>query len=121
MRRGLSDLAAEGVIRLFKPATGEPGSWAYRRIATRRTHRADEQEYGAAGSSRPRRSKWHAGFAGNAVFLKRLMDAHQSQSATDQDGDLVLLMRSPWEFDRLVKEWPEVEFAAVRERTSASS
>ena len=123
MRRGLSDLAEEGVIRLFKPTTG--GAWIVGVIGELQldvlTARM-KQEYGATVEfeaapfevARWLRSK-------NATLLKRLMDAHQSQSATDQDGDHVLLMRNPWEFDRLVRDWPDVEFAAVRERNSASA
>ena len=122
MRRGLSDLAEEGVIRLFKPTTG--GAWIVGVIGELQldvlTARM-KQEYGAAVEFEPAPfevARWLR--SGNAALLQRLMDAHQSQSATDQDGDHVLLMRNPWEFDRLVKDWPDVEFAAVRERSSAS-
>jgi peptide chain release factor 3 len=123
MRRGLSDLAEEGVIRLFKPATG--GAWIVGVIGELQldvlTARM-KQEYGAAvefEASPFEVARWVR--SSNPVLLKRLVDAHQSQSATDQDGDQVLLMRNPWEFDRLVKDWPDVEFAAVRERNALSS
>ena len=119
MRRGLSDLAEEGIIRLFKPATG--GAWIVGVIGELQldvlTTRM-EQEYGAAVEFEAAPfevARWvHSGDAG---VLKRLTDAHQAQSATDQDGATVLLMRNAWEFDRLVREWPAVEFAAVRERS----
>ena len=119
MRRGLSDLAEEGIIRLFKPATG--GSWIVGVIGELQldvlTTRM-EQEYGAAVEFEAAPfevARWvHSGDAG---LLKRLIDMHQAQSATDQDGAPVLLMRNAWEFDRLVREWPAVEFAAVRERS----
>jgi peptide chain release factor 3 len=45
------------------------------------------------------------------------MEANQSKAATDQDDAPLLLMRNAWEFDRMVEEWPDVEFAAVRERS----
>lgn len=119
MRRGLSDLAEEGIIRLFKPATG--GAWIVGVIGELQldvlTTRM-EQEYGAAVEFEAAPfevARWvHSGDAG---LLKRLIDMHQAQSATDQDGAPVLLMRNAWEFDRLVREWPAVEFAAVRERS----
>ena len=123
MRRGLSNLAEEGVIRLFKPSSGGASivgviGELQLNVLTARM----KQEYGTAVEfeaapyevARWVRSK-------NAALLKRLTDAHQAQAATDRDGDAVLLMRNAWEFDRLVKDWPEVEFAAVRERNSASS
>ena len=119
MRRGLSDLAEEGIIRLFKPANG--GSWIVGVIGELQldvlTTRM-EQEYGAAVEFEPAPfevARWVQ--STDAGYLKRLIDAHQAQSATDQDGAPVLLMRNAWEFDRLVREWPAVEFAAVRERS----
>ena len=48
--------------------------------------------------------------------LKRFIEANRSRVATDQDGTPVLLMRNAWEFGRFVEEWPDIEFAAVRER-----
>ncbi len=122
MRRGLSDLAEEGVIRLFKSTSG--GAWIVGVIGELQldvlTARM-KQEYGTAVEFEAAPfdvARWVR--SENASLLKRLMDGHQAQSATDQDGDAVLLMRNAWEFDRLVKDWPEVEFAAVRERNSAS-
>ena len=119
MRRGLSDLAEEGIIRLFKPATG--GSWIVGVIGELQldvlTTRM-EQEYGAAVEFEAAPfevARWVR--SEDAGLLKRLIDAHQAQSATDQDGAPVLLMRNAWEFDRLVREWPAIEFAAVRERS----
>ncbi|GAC1581202.1 MAG: hypothetical protein NVS3B5_15240 [Sphingomicrobium sp.] len=118
MRRGLSDLAEEGVIRLFRPVSG--GSWIVGVIGELQldvlTTRM-EQEYGAAVEFEPAPfevARWIR--SPDAAQLKRLIDAHQAQSATDQDGASVLLMRNAWEFDRLVKDWPLIEFAAVRER-----
>lgn len=118
MRRGLSDLAEEGVIRLFKLVTG--GSWIVGVIgelqldvlATRL-----EQEYGAIVDFEPAPfevARWVR--CADPALLKKLIGANQSKAATDQDEAPVLLMRNAWEFDRAVEEWPDVEFAAVRER-----
>ena len=118
MRRGLSDLAEEGVIRLLKPVTG--GSWIVGVIgelqldvlATRM-----EQEYGATVDFEAAPfevARWVR--CNDPTMLKSLIDANQSKAAHDQDGASVLLMRNAWEFDQMVEEWPGVEFAAVRER-----
>jgi peptide chain release factor 3 len=119
MRKGLSDLAEEGVIRLFKLATG--GSWIVGVIgelqldvlATRL-----EQEYGATVEFEAAPfevARWIR--CNDPAMLKKVIDANPSKAATDQDEAPVLLMRNAWEFDRMVEEWPYVEFAAVRERS----
>jgi peptide chain release factor 3 len=118
MRRGLSDLAEEGVIRLFKPATG--GAWIVGVIGELQldvlTTRM-EQEYGAAVDFEPAPfdiARWVR--SSDPAMLKKLIDTNQSKAATDQDDAPVLLMRNAWEYDRLVEDWPGVTFAAVRER-----
>ena len=118
MRRGLSDLAEEGMIRLFKPAIGSQwivgviGELQLEVLATRM-----EQEYGAALSFEPSPfevARWLR--SGDPVALKQFVEMNRSRLAVDQDGTPVLLMRNSWEHDRFVQEWPKVEFAAVRER-----
>ncbi|WP_416385164.1 peptide chain release factor 3 [Sphingomonas sp. LY29] len=118
MRRGLSDLAEEGVIRLFKPAIGSQwivgviGELQLEVLATRM-----EQEYGAKIDFEPSPfdvARWLR--SKSPVELKRFIEANHSRIAADQDDTPVLLMRNSWEFDRFVKDWPEIEFAAVRER-----
>jgi peptide chain release factor 3 len=118
MRRGLSDLAEEGVIRLFKPAIGSQwivgviGELQLEVLATRM-----EQEYGAPVAFEPSPfdvARWLR--SKDPAMLKKFIEANRSRIADDQDGTAVLLMRNAWEFDRFVDEWPNIEFAAVRER-----
>jgi peptide chain release factor 3 len=118
MRRGLSDLAEEGVIRLFKPAIGSQwivgviGELQLEVLATRM-----EQEYGAPVAFEPSPfevARWLR--SKEPAMLKKFIEANRSRIADDQDGTAVLLMRNAWEFDRFVDEWPAIEFAAVRER-----
>ena len=118
MRRGLSDLAEEGVIRLFKPAVGSQwivgviGELQLEVLATRM-----EQEYGAPLAFEPSPfdvARWLR--SKDPGVLKKFVEANRSRVAEDQDGTPVLLMRNAWEFDRFIEEWPEIEFAAVRER-----
>ena len=118
MRRGLSDLAEEGVIRLFKPAIGSQwivgviGELQLEVLATRM-----EQEYGASVGFEPSPfevARWLQ--SKDLSVLKKFVEANHSRVAEDQDGTSVLLMRNVWEFDRFIEEWPEIEFAAVRER-----
>jgi peptide chain release factor 3 len=118
MRRGLSDLAEEGVIRLFKPAIGSQwivgviGELQLEVLATRM-----EQEYGAALAFEPSPfevARWIR--SSDPAALKRLIESSRSKLATDQDESPVLLMRNAWEFEDFVKAWPQIEFVAVRER-----
>jgi peptide chain release factor 3 len=118
MRRGLSDLAEEGVVRLFKPVIGSQwivgviGGLQLEVLATRM-----EQEYGAAVGFEPSPfdvARWPR--SDDPAALKRLLDTNRSKVALDHDGSPVLLMRNVWEFDRFVEEWPDIAFTAVRER-----
>ncbi len=118
MRRGLADLAEEGVIRLFKPAIGSQwivgvvGALQLDVLATR-----IEQEYGVKlgfEASPFEVARWPV--ASDAADLKRLSETHRDRMAEDQDRALVLLMRNDWEHGRFTKEWPGITFAAIRER-----
>jgi peptide chain release factor 3 len=118
MRRGLSDLAEEGVIRMFKPLNGAQwivgviGELQLDVLATRL-----EGEYGTNIAFEPSPyevARWVR--SSDPALIKKLFDANSAKAAQDQDEAPVLLMRNAWEFDRLTEEWPGIEFAAVRER-----
>ena len=118
MRRGLSDLAEEGVIRLFKPMIGSQwivgviGELQLDVLSTRLA-----QEYGVTLEFEPSPyavARWVR--STNPAAIKRLLETHRSDLAEDQDDVPVLLMRSEWEFGRLQQDLPEIEFSAVRER-----
>ena len=119
MRRGLSDLAEEGVIRLFKPAVGSNwivGVVGELQLDVMRTRM--EHEYGVIlgfEESPFEVARWLR--SKDPAHLKRLIDGNRGKMADDQDGEPVLMMRNAWEFGRFVEDWPEVEFLAVRERT----
>ncbi|MGI8706509.1 MAG: peptide chain release factor 3 [Sphingomicrobium sp.] len=119
MRRGLNDLAEEGVIRLFRPAIGSNwiigvvGELQLDVLSTRM-----EQEYGVNlgfEDSPFEVARWLR--SKDPATLKRLVETNRSKMAEDQDDAPVLMMRNDWEFGRFVEEWPDVEFLAVRERT----
>ncbi|HUE79325.1 MAG TPA: peptide chain release factor 3 [Sphingomicrobium sp.] len=118
MRRGLTDLAEEGVIRLFKPAIGSQwivgviGELQLDVLSTRL-----EQEYGARLGFEPSPfevARWVR--SDDPAEFAKLTKSNHSKMAADQDGAPVLLMRNEWEFGRFVEEWPHIEFLAVRER-----
>jgi peptide chain release factor 3 len=118
MRKGLEDLAEEGVIRIFKPAIGSSwivgvvGALQLDVLGTRM-----EAEYGLKLGFEPSPydiARWID--AEDPAELKRLAAAHRSNMAEDADGAQVLLIRNDWELGRFQQDWPKVKFASVRER-----
>jgi peptide chain release factor 3 len=118
MRKGLQDLAEEGVIRIFKPSIGSNwivgvvGALQLDVLSTRM-----EGEYGLKlgfEQSPYEVARWVS--SDEPAELKRLMETHRSSFAEDADGEPVLMMRNEWEMGRFAQEWPKVRFASVRER-----
>ena len=119
MRRGLADLAEEGVVRLFKPSIGSQwivgviGELQLEVLVTRM-----EQEYGVKlgfEASPYAVARWIR--AADPTLLKRFLEANRSIMAEDQDQAPVLLIRNDWELGRFAKDNPGIEFATVRERS----
>jgi peptide chain release factor 3 len=119
MRKGLQDLAEEGVIRVFRPAIGSNwivgvvGALQLEVLATRM-----EGEYGVKVDFEPSPyevARWVS--SEDPAEVKRLMATHRSIMAEDQDDDPVLLIRNPWELGRFEQEWPKVKFGTVKERS----
>ena len=119
MRRGLHDLAEEGLARLFKPLSGSQaivgviGELQLDVLITRL-----ENEYGVKigfETSPYELARWVR--ADDPVELKRFLEAQRNVMAEDQDGEAVLLIRNAWELGRYIQEWPKIELAAVRERS----
>jgi peptide chain release factor 3 len=118
MRKGLEDLAEEGVIRIFKPAIGSNwivgvvGALQLDVLGTRM-----EAEYSLKLGFEP--SPWEIArwvSAEDPAELKRLLAANRASAAEDADGAPVLLIRNAWELGRFQQDWPNVRFASVRER-----
>jgi peptide chain release factor 3 len=119
MRKGLQDLAEEGIIRVFRPAIGSNwivgvvGALQLEVLATRM-----EAEYGVKldfEASPYEVARWVS--SDDPAEVKRLMATHRSVMADDQDDDPVLLIRNPWELGRFEQDWPKVRFGTVKERS----
>jgi peptide chain release factor 3 len=119
MRRGLSDLAEEGLIRLLRPAIGSQwivGVIGELQLDVLKTRLA--QEYGVALDFEPSPfevARWIR--SDDPAAIKRLLEGHRSMLAEDGDDAPVLMFRNDWEFGRFVREWPDITFSAVRERS----
>jgi peptide chain release factor 3 len=118
MRKGLEDLAEEGVIRIFKPAIGS--NWIVGVVGALQLDVLEtrmEAEYGLKLGFEP--SPWEIArwvSADDPAELKRLLAANRGSAAEDADGAPVLLIRNPWELGRFQQDWPKIRFASVRER-----
>ena len=119
MRRGLSDLAEEGLIRLLRPAVGS--SWIVGVIGELQLDvlktRLDG-EYGVTLDFEPSPydvARWVR--SDDPALLKTLLEGNRSMLAADQDEAPVMMFRNDWEFGRFVQEWPGIQFTAVRERS----
>jgi peptide chain release factor 3 len=118
MRKGLEDLAEEGVIRIFKPAIGS--NWIVGVVGALQLDVLEtrmEAEYGLKLGFEP--SPWDIARwvdSDSPDALKRLLAANRGAAAEDADGAPVLLIRNEWELGRYQQEWPKVRFANVRER-----
>ncbi|HYJ28931.1 MAG TPA: peptide chain release factor 3 [Allosphingosinicella sp.] len=118
LRKGLEDLAEEGVIRIFKPAIGSNwivgvvGALQLDVLATRM-----EAEYGLPvgfEASPYEVARWVG--ADDPAELKRLQETLRSSMAEDGDGAPVLLLRNAWELSRTEQDWPAIRFTSVKER-----
>jgi peptide chain release factor 3 len=121
LRRALESFAEEGVTQVFKPKLG--ANWIVgvvgrlqlevlaSRIAT---------EYGikVGFEAAPyETARWVA--ASDPAELKRFEDANHASMAEDRDGAPIFLARNGWELRYAQKQFPNVVFAATRERVAA--
>jgi peptide chain release factor 3 len=118
MRKGLQDLAEEGVIRIFKPSIGSNwivGVVGLLQLDVMATRMEAEYSLKIGFEASPYEvARWVS--SDEPAELKRLMETHRSSMAEDADGEPVLMMRNAWEMGRFEQEWPNVRFANVRER-----
>jgi peptide chain release factor 3 len=118
LNRGLSDMAEEGVVQVFKPVLGSSavlgvvGSLQLDVLSSRL-----KQDYDVSIRVEPapyETARWVA--SEDPGMLQRFVDSHRSSVAEDKDGALVFLARNAWTLNRAAEEWPQVNFSAVRER-----
>lgn len=122
MRKALLDLAEEGIARVFRPLVGANwivgvvGALQLEVIATR-----VEAEYGLSigfEQAAYETARWIE--IEDDTMRTRFLSAQRSSLAEDNDEALVFLARNSWELERVQKDWPEVQFSAVRERRGST-
>ena len=118
LAKALNDLAEEGVTQVFRPLTGS--DWLVGVVGPLQLDvllSRIESEYGVAASlddSGHETARWIA--SDKPGELKRFLSSLSHSVANDRAGAPVFLARNAWELQRVRREWPQVSFAATRER-----
>ncbi|MGF1611013.1 MAG: peptide chain release factor 3 [Kiloniellales bacterium] len=118
LKRGLEDLAEEGVTQVFRPVTGSDwivgvvGQLQLDVLGTRLTG-----EYGVKMGFEAApfaTARWIA--AADPAVLKAFIEKHRGSIAEDRDGAPVFLARNAWDLNRTAQDHPSIRFSATRER-----
>ena len=123
MRRALESLAEEGVTQVFKPEIG--ANWIVGVVGQLQLEVLSSRiaaEYGIAvhfEQAPYETARWVS--ADDASELKRFMEAHRGNMATDRDGAPVFMGKSAWELGYTLEKWPKVTFSATRERAPVAA
>lgn len=119
LKRALEDLAEEGVTQVFRPVFGSDwivgvvGALQLDVLKTRiQGEYKVEVSYEDAGYETAR---WVS--AADKQVIKTFIDQNRGSMAEDRDENPVLLVRNRWELDRLERNFPDITFSRVRERS----
>ena len=112
-------LAEEGVTQVFRPVFGSDwivgvvGALQLDVLKTRiQGEYKVEVSYEDAGYETAR---WVS--AADKQVIKTFIDQNRGSMAEDRDENPVLLVRNRWELDRLERNFPDITFSRVRERS----
>jgi peptide chain release factor 3 len=118
LRKALDDMAEEGVTQVFYPEIGS--NWIVGVVGQLQLDvllsRLDA-EYKVAAALEPApfdTARWVS--AADAADLKAFADLNRTAMAKDRDGNPVFLAKSAWEVGYVQERYPQVKFAATRER-----
>ncbi len=118
LRKALDDMAEEGVTQVFYPEIGS--NWIIGVVGQLQLEvllsRLDA-EYKVAAGLEPSpydTARWVS--AENPADLKGFIDLNKGAMAKDRDGNPVFLAKSAWEVGYVADRYPNVKFAATRER-----
>ncbi|MPY69290.1 MAG: peptide chain release factor 3 [Alphaproteobacteria bacterium] len=116
--RALTQLAEEGVARVFRPRVGTDwivgvvGALQFEVLADRiRT------EYDVPVAFEPvalHTARWVS--APDEAALKKFIKANEGAIADDHRGDPVFLARNAWHLDRAGEDWPDIKLLATMEQ-----
>ncbi|MFQ3622035.1 MAG: peptide chain release factor 3 [Acetobacteraceae bacterium] len=117
MRKGLEDLAEEGVVQVLRPVIGADwivgvvGQLQLDVLASRM-----QSEYGVTIALEPAPAEAARWVAGEPGEVARFVERHRGAIAEDRDRDPVFLAPTRWQLNRAIEEWPRLRFGATKER-----
>jgi peptide chain release factor 3 len=117
LRHALTQLADEGVTRVFKPTNGS--DWIIGVVGALQLDVLQARllaEYGLAtrlDAAPYEAARW---LDGERLDLDRFRDKNGSAVAEDHDGVPVFLARNAWDLRTTIEEWPALRFRATREQ-----
>ncbi len=118
LKKALDDMAEEGVIQTFVPQIGAQtvvGVVGQLQLEVLISRLEAEYKVDAVLEASPYdTARW---VAGDAAALKKLLEEHRSQMASDRDGHPVFLAKDMWDLNYIQGRHPDVRFSATRERT----
>ncbi|MBX9797512.1 peptide chain release factor 3 [Sphingomonas sp.] len=118
LRKALDDMAEEGVTQVFYPEIGS--NWIIGVVGQLQLDvllsRLDaEYKVDAGLEAAPfDTARWVS--AADPAELKAFVDLNRGAMAKDRDGNPVFLAKSTWEVGYVSERYPQVRFAATRER-----
>ena len=119
LRRALADFAEEGVTQVFRPISG--ANWIIGAVGQLQLDVLTERmrvEYQIQVALEPapyQTARWVG--SDDESALKLFLERERSSLAMDRDDEPVFLARDAWELDRMVDQWPAINFLDTRERT----
>jgi len=117
LKHALTQLADEGVTRVFKPTNGS--DWIIGVVGALQLDVLQarlQAEYGLAtrlDGAPYEAARW---LDGDRTELDRFRDRNGSALAEDHDGIPVFLARNAWDLRTTTEEWPALRFTATREQ-----
>jgi peptide chain release factor 3 len=118
LRKGLEDLAEEGVSQLFKPMIGSQwivGVVGELQLEVLASRIANEYDVKAGFEQAPfEYARWV--HCDDPLELKRFTEANTGSLAEDRDGAPVFLARNNWELNYTQENWPKIRFLKTREQ-----
>ena len=118
LRKALDDMAEEGVTQVFYPEIGANiviGVVGQLQLEVLISRLEAEYKVAAGLEMAPyETARWVS--AADPKTLKDFTDINRSAMAKDRDGNPVFMAKSAWEVGYVAERYPDVKFAATRER-----
>ncbi len=117
LRKALDDMAEEGVTQVFHPEIGS--NWVIGVVGQLQLDvllSRLEAEYKVAAGLEPAPFDTARWISGEPADLTQFGSENRSAMAKDRDGNPVWLAKSAWDVGYVAERYPQVKFAATRER-----